>query len=350
MSFGVRGLLEGFYDRLWTWPERERVAECVAELGFDSYVYAPKEDRHQNAGWRSGYPSDEVARLTNFAARCRGLGLAPWIGMRPVGFSYADARDAELLADRLRAAVDMGAGRILLLADDIPATLEARSAGRFERLEDAHAWLVEHALRVLDGMVPLAFCPTDYHGSGSPYLHRVGTAIPPEVDICWTGPEICSSRITADEAFAIGRVLRRPPLVWDNYPVNDAGMTDQLHIGPIRGRDAELAMATSGVLVNAALQPEAGLIPLGTWAEYLSDPAGYDPDAAFERALARVAGEDAGTVRTIAAAHDRSAIRQGWSQPEPEILDEAIARLPHMANRALSADLKGLIGVGRRRA
>jgi hypothetical protein len=127
-------------------------------------------------------------------------------------------------------------------------------------------------------------------------------------------------------------------------------MTDQLHIGPIRGRDAELAMATSGVLVNAALQPEAGLIPLGTWAEYLRDPAGYDPDAAFERALARVAGEDAGIIRTIAAAHDRSAIRQGWIQPEPEVLDEAIARLPHMANRALSADLEVLIGGGRRRA
>lgn len=344
MTFAVRGLLEGFYDRLWTWPERERVSERVAELGFDAYVYAPKEDRHQNAGWRRAYPAPEATRLSAFADRCRTLGLAPWLGIRPVGFSYADARDADLLADRLRDTVEMGAERILLLADDIPATLEARAAGRFERLEQAHAWLVEHAARILDGVVRLAFCPTDYHGSGSAYLDSLGRTLPPEVDVCWTGSDVCSSRITADEAIAIGRVLRRRPLVWDNYPVNDAGMTDQLHIGPIRDRDAELPTLTRGILVNAALQPEAGLIPLACWAEYLRDPAAYDPDAAFQRALAQVAGEDASTVRTIAAARDRSAIRQGWNRPEPDAVADALARVPHLANRALAEDLTALIG------
>ncbi|MDQ4036647.1 MAG: protein O-GlcNAcase [Chloroflexota bacterium] len=350
MTFPVRGLLEGFYDRLWTWPERERVADEVAELGFDTYVYAPKEDRLQNAGWRTPYAPDQAARLSAFTDRCHRLGLSPWLGMRPVGFSYADAGDAGRLADKLRAAVDMGADRILLLADDIPSTLEEQSAGRFRQLDDAHAWLVDHALGVLDGAVPLAFCPTDYAGSGSPYLGRLGAELPPEVDMCWTGSDVCSSRITAAEAVAIGRVLRRRPLVWDNYPVNDAGMTRQLHVGPIRDRDPDLVRATRGFLVNAALQPEAGLIPLATWAEYLRDPAGYDPDAAFDRALVRVAGEDAGTVRTIAAAHDRSAIRQGWNQPEPGVLDDALARLPHMANRALSDELEKLIGAGRRGA
>jgi hyaluronoglucosaminidase len=264
--------------------------------------------------------------------------------MRPVGFSYADAADAGRLADKLRAAVDMGADRILLLADDIPSTLEARSAGRFRRLDDAHAWLVDHALGVLDDAVPLAFCPTDYAGSGSPYLERLAAALPPEVDVCWTGSEVCSSQITAAEAVEIGGVLGRPPLIWDNYPVNDAGMTRQLHIGPIRDRDPGLAGVTRGILVNAALQPEAGLIPLATWAEYLRDPAAYDPDAAFDRALERVAGDDAPAVRTIAAAFDRSAIRQSWTRPEPAALDAAVAQLPRMANRALAADLTALIG------
>ncbi|HEX7197120.1 MAG TPA: beta-N-acetylglucosaminidase domain-containing protein [Candidatus Limnocylindria bacterium] len=344
MSFAIRGLLEGFYDRLWTWAERERVADHAAELGFDTYVYAPKEDRLQNAGWRQPYPPDQVERLTAFAERCRGLGLAPWFGMRPVGFSYADAADAGRLADKLSAAVEMGAERILLLADDIPPTLEEGTAGRFARLEDAHAWLVEHALGVLDGGVPLAFCPTDYAGGGSPYLERLGALLPPEVDLCWTGAEVCSSRITASEAVEIGRVLRRPPLIWDNYPVNDAGMTRELHIGPIRDRDPELAGVTRGILVNAALQPEAGLVPLATWADYLQDPAGYDPEAAFERATLRAAGEDAVALRTIAAAFDRSAIRQGWERPEPAALEVALERLPRFSNRALAADLSALVG------
>jgi hyaluronoglucosaminidase len=349
MTFAVRGVLEGFYDRLWTGPERERVADVVADLGFNAYVYAPKEDRLQNAGWRTPYPPDETARLASFTDRCRGLGLAPWLGMRPVGFSYADASDARLLADKLRAALEMGAERILLLADDIPTTLEERTAGRFGRLEDAHAWLVNHALEVLDGAAPLAFCPTDYAGSGSPYLERLGAALPPEVDLCWTGMDVCSSRITAAEAVDIGRVLGRPPLIWDNYPVNDDGMTDQLHIGPIRDRGPDLDHATRGILVNAALQPEAGLIPLSTCGEYLRDPANYDPDAAFDRALERVAKEDAAAVRTIAAAFDRSAIRQPWERPQPAPLEAALDRLPRLANRALAADLAALVVPGSER-
>ncbi|MGH2402716.1 MAG: beta-N-acetylglucosaminidase domain-containing protein, partial [Candidatus Limnocylindria bacterium] len=343
MTFAVRGLLEGFYDRLWTWPERERVADRAAELGFDTYVYAPKEDRLQNAGWRTPYPPDEAARLADFTERCHRLGLSPWLGMRPVGFSYADAADAARLADKLRSAIAMGADRILLLADDIPSTLEEQTAGRFERLDDAHAWLVEHALGVLDGDVPLAFCPTDYAGSGSAYLERLSAAVPPEVDLCWTGADVCSSRITAAEAVEIGRVLRRPPLIWDNYPVNDAGMTRQLHIGPIRDRDPDLASVTRGILVNAALQPEAGLVPLATWSEFLSDPASYDPDAAFERATVRVAGEDAAALRIIASAFDRSAIRQEWKRPEPAALEAALERLPRFSNGALAEDVSALV-------
>jgi len=348
MTFAVRGLLEGFYDRLWTWAERERVAERVAELGFDTYVYAPKEDRAQNAGWRVPYPTDEATRLEAFVRRCRDLGLSPWLGMRPVGISYADEADLEILLERLRGAVAMGADRILLLADDIPPTLEGRTAGRFRRLDDAHAWLVERGLHALDGAVPLVFCPTDYAGPGSSYLARLGTVLPSEVDICWTGLDVCVPRITADQVNAISEVLHRPPMIWDNYPVNDDGMVDQLHIGPIRGRDAVLDRSTRGILVNAALQPEAGLVPLATWSEYLRDPAAYHPDAAFARAVEWVAGElaadDARAVATIAAAYDRSVIPQGWSHPAPHAIAAAIARLPRLRNRALAEDLAPFVG------
>ncbi|MFN2417450.1 MAG: beta-N-acetylglucosaminidase domain-containing protein, partial [Candidatus Limnocylindria bacterium] len=252
-----------------------------------------------------------------------------------------EGMDLEILLERLRGAVAMGADRILLLADDIPASLGREEAGRFGRLEDAHAWLVERVLHALDGAVSLAFCPTDYAGPGSPYLERLGAVLPFEVDICWTGPDVCVPRITADQVNAIGDVLRRPPLIWDNYPVNDDGMVDQLHIGPIRGRDAMLDRWTRGILVNAALQHEAGLIPLAAWAEYLRAPAAYDPDAAFVRAVEWVAGdaEDARAVATIAAAYDRSVIPQGWSHPAPQVVAAAIARLPRLRNRALAEDL-----------
>lgn len=343
MSFAVRGVIEGFYDRLWTWDERERFATEMAELGMTHYVYAPKEDRFQNAGWRVPYPDGERRRLAAFAERCRRDGMEPWFGLRPVGIGYVDDGDADLVVARLREYLDLGAAGLLLLADDIPAALDAATAGRFTDLADAHAWLVNRVAGACDA--PLAFCPTEYHGPGGAYLHRLAGAIPPRVSLNWTGMEVCSSSITAAEAQAIGEVLGRPPLIWDNYPVNDAAMTGQLHIGPIRDRDPDLEGVTAGIWVNPAMQPEASLVPMATWADFLADPAGYDPDASWARALERVAGSraDAAAVAALAAHADRSAIRQPWRLPDGAPIHPAARRAASVKNERLAGDLRRFV-------
>ncbi|MBW3612876.1 MAG: beta-N-acetylglucosaminidase domain-containing protein, partial [Chloroflexi bacterium] len=338
------GVIEGFYDRLWTWDERERFAQAVGALGFTHYVWAPKEDRLQNAGWRTPYPDDERRRLAAFAEARRRNGMSPWFGLRPVGFSYADDADAERVVEKLRDHVELGAAGILLLADDIPASLDAAAAGRFADLAGAHAWLVGRVARAL-GAAPLAFCPTEYHGSGGTYLHRLGAAVPLEVDLCWTGPEVCSPAISADEARGIGTVLGRRPLIWDNYPVNDAAMTGELHIGPIRDRDVGLAELTAGIWVNPAMEPEASLVPMATWADYLDGPSAYDPDTSWARALRRIAGSaaDAGAVAALAAHADRSVIRQPWRRPAGASVDPAAYRAASVANDRLATDLRRFV-------
>jgi hyaluronoglucosaminidase len=344
MSVAVRGAIEGFYDRLWTWEERERVATELASLGFTHYVWAPKEDRLQNAGWRTPYPDAQRRRMAAFAERCRRAGMEPWFGLRPVGIGYADDGDAELAVAKLRDSVELGAAGLLLLADDIPATLDPVSTGRFSDLADAHAWLVITVAGELDG-VPLAFCPTEYHGRGGAYLRRLAAGLPAEVEICWTGPEVCSPSITADDARAITGVLGRPPLIWDNYPVNDAAMTSQLHIGPIRDRDPELADLTAGFWVNPAMEPEATLVPMATWADYLDDPAGYDPDASWADALRRYAGpeDDVAAVAALARHADRSVIRQPWRRPDGAPVDPVARRAASVANPRLAEDLRRFV-------
>ncbi len=343
MSYRVRGLIEGFYGRLWTWDERQRVADRAAAHGFNTYVYAPKEDRLQNAGWRTPYPAETEERLAAFGERCAADGMDLWLGLRPVGISYADGADAQLVVDRLRRYLSLGATRLMLLADDIPAHLYANAGGRFASLADAHAWLIDFVVAGLpaEARDRLLFVPTDYHGAGSPYLEVLGTRVPTSVEICWTGPRICSPVIRSVDASAIGRVIRRPPMVWDNDPVNDGEMTAELHIGPIRGRDADLDGVVSGILVNPALQPEATLIPLLTWADYLCDPAAYDPDESWRRALLAVCEDetDADAVAIAAAALDSSVIRQPWEQPSGAPLRRAARRIGRLRNRRLADDL-----------
>jgi hyaluronoglucosaminidase len=338
----MRGLIEGFYDRVWTWDERRRVATFVGTHGFDTYVYAPKSDRNQNSDWRTPYPEDQRRELRAFGDLCRSLGMAFWIGLRPLRISYVDPADAALVVDKLRDYAALGADRLMLLADDIPLQLDDGGASRFDSLADAHIWLVDLALSGA-GMSPerVAFCPTEYHGPGSSYLATLGKGLPAGVDICWTGLEVCSPTISAADADAVARLLEREPLIWDNYPVNDAAMLGELHLGPIRGRDPGLDDHVRGILVNPALEPEATLIPLATWAEYLRDPLNYDADAAWRRALREVAGDAAGAdaLATLAAALDRSVIEQGWERPNPASLATARSRLRRATNRRLAADL-----------
>ena len=344
LSFAVRGVSEGFYDRLWTWDERDRFASEMAAMGFTHYVWAPKEDRLQNAGWRTPYPDAERRRQAAFADRCRRQGIEPWFGLRPVGIGYVDDADADRVIARLRDYLDLGAAGLLLLADDIPASLDAATAGRFTELADAHGWLVSTVAGAVAG-TPIAFCPTEYHGPGGAYLRRLAGAVPREVELCWTGRDVCSASITADEASAIAEVMGRRPLIWDNYPVNDAAMTAQLHIGPIRDRDPELAELTAGILVNPAMEPEANLVPMATWADFLTDPGAYDPDASWGRALRRVDGSEAeaAAVRALAAHADRSVIRQPWRLPDGAPVDPAARRAGSIANARLADDLRRFV-------
>jgi hypothetical protein len=53
--------------------------------------------------------------------------------------------------------------------------------------------------------------------------------------------------------------------------------------------------------------------------------------------------DDAAAVATVAAAVDRSVIRQGWETPSPERLDAAVHVVRGMRNRRLAEDLVGLI-------
>lgn len=343
VSFAIRGIIEGFYRRLWTWEERRRVVQIAGESGFTTYVYAPKEDPYQNGDWRTPYPADLAARLVDLAARTSEMGMAPWFGLRPVGISYADDADVLRVVEKLRAYREIGAERLVLLADDIPSQLDAAAGGRFHRLVDAHVWLVEEVLARLElPPAELVFVPTDYHGFGSPYLEHLGASLPPEVDVCWTGSGVFAPTMSVEEVERIGTVLCRPPLIWDNYPVNDEPDRRELRIGPVRGREAGIADRARGVLVNPALEPEATLVPLLTWGEFLGDPDGYDAHDAWQRALRRVAGNDrdARTVTTIAAALDRSYIDQGWERPPEASLAKAVERLAELENRALATDLE----------
>jgi hyaluronoglucosaminidase len=296
----LRGVIEGFYGPPWSHEARLHAIEFLAARAMNAYVYAPKSDPLHRERWREPYPAPQLAQLGELAARCRDVGARFGFAVSPgLDITYTDAEDRQALLDKLGAMVDAGVTWLVLALDDIPNRpgLAADHALLAE-------WLVG-SLRDRGGTeIRWSLVPTEYVGTRpSPYLSTLATELPDAVDVFWTGPTVCSPVIGGDDARAWrDAVGGRPLLLWDNYPVNDAVMERELHLGPYRGRDAGLTDVVDGVLCNPMLQPRASLVPLATAAEFLADPHHYDADGAWERAISDVGGAQAPLLRAVARA------------------------------------------------
>ena len=296
--FAIRGALEGFYGTFYTFAQRDDLIRFLGQQGFNLYLYGPKNDRHHRRHWRKPYPVEHMAQFSQTVAVAQKAGLAFAYALSPgATISYHSAEEFALLTNKLRAFYEIGVRDFSLFLDDIaPQFSDAGDALRYANYAAAQADLCNRTyswLQKLDRHCTLSMCPTDYHGSApfSAYLHELGAHLDPQIGVFYTGPKICSTTIAAADAQAFGRAVRRPPLIWDNYPVNDLAMQCELHIGPIRGRDSSLHENIAGAMVNLMSQPEASKIPLHTYATYFRDPAGYEPESAWETALRQVAGE-----------------------------------------------------------
>jgi hypothetical protein len=149
----------------------------------------------------------------------------------------------------------------------------------------------------------LILCPTYY--SDDPVLDRVfgarpagylndlGRGLDPAIDVFWTGEEVCSRAYGVSGLGRVAEALRRRPVIWDNYPVNDGlVMSRSLHVRAFTGRPAAMAGVIRGHAVNPASQPVLSRIPVLSLAESYRLGDAYDYGAAFDRAAPEVLGSE----------------------------------------------------------
>jgi hyaluronoglucosaminidase len=347
MKYDIQGVLEGFYGVYYTFPERNNMIRFIAEHGFNYYLYAPKNDRQHRMRWREPYPDDIMEQFSETVdiAKQSGVTFCFSIGSG-VSMSYASIEDYAAIQKKFLAFYEMGVRAFNITLDDISSDFKHEiDRKRYSTFAEAHADVCNRLyqwLKELDPVCTLNMCPTDYHGTKpfSSYIHELGEKLNKEVDIFYTGPEICSSEIRVTDAEDFAQAARRKPVVWDNYPVNDLDMKSRVHIGPIRARDAELYKQTKGFLVNMMVQAEASKIPLLTFADYFQDPHGYNPDISWEKALKKIGGEKSYLhLRLFAENSLHSCL--GWPEAEKlqNLTDEALkslqADVPPSKNDAL---------------
>ncbi len=269
-------MIEGFYGPPWIHDARLAWIDLLADLDFTHYVWAAKAEPRHRAAWREPFTDDELARFADLAARQPSVRLA--VGLTPGPDATAD----DVVA-KLAPAVRAGASAVVVSADDLPAL----DAGAVHR-DLAHALLAE--LGGLGGLVTsragargrdleVWIVPTHYCGvEDSPYLRSLCDGLDPRVELVWTGRHVVNDTVTAADARRRADLTGRPPLLWDNTPVDDGPMRDGLHLGPLAGRDPGLLDVCAGALWNPMEFPLAstatvrsaaawarGDDPVGTW-------------------------------------------------------------------------------------
>ncbi|MBQ6862763.1 MAG: beta-N-acetylglucosaminidase domain-containing protein [Clostridia bacterium] len=297
-SFAVRGYIEGFYGRPWSHAARLDMIRHAASFGANTHYYGPKDDPYHRKLWRECYPEQELQQLRELSDEAAKYCMEFAYCIAP-GLSICYASEAEFAAlkNKILQLYGIGIRSFGLLLDDIaPELYYEEDKQKYSSTVEAHIDLINRTdafLQTLDDCI-LTVCPTEYWGKGdSDYLQQLGKGIREEIRMFFTGNEICSKEITAEEAEYFCKNTNRKPLYWDNYPVNDAEMFMEMHMGPLIGRDKKLYAFAEGEIFNCMEYSECTKIPLATALTYLWDPEHYDPEQAYLLAVeTNIAKED----------------------------------------------------------
>ena len=300
----LRGVIEGFYGRVWPWQERHAWIDFLAANAFNTYVYAPKADRSLRRAWREDMPPDDLEHLRVLREHCRqknvgfGIGFSPW-GLQ----SEYTAPDRAALKRKFAQINQLNADFICILFDDMPGDFERLAARQIDIVYDIAAQ--SNADR-------FAMCPTYY--SFDPvleqlfgkmpenYLEDLGRRLDTAIDIFWTGSQVLAPGFTREDIDAISSRIRRKPLLWDNYPVNDGRKSSRfLHVKPVVNRPARLHEWCAGHFANPMNQPRLSRFPLMSLATSYASGDDYCADSEWARQVREL------TDRRFAALLERDA-------------------------------------------
>lgn len=298
-TFQRRGIVEGFFGPPWSMAHRRRLFEFGAARGMNTYLYAPKDDPYHRKLWRRPYPAAQWRDLLRLIRSAQKHQIDFVYGFHPgEGLYFGDDGAVRTLLRKTQRFHDAGVRTFAVLFDDIPSRLSDVRDRRAYKNSLARAegtWMTKiiAAQPASWRDVEWWICPSYYSedallervfGKFEPnFLETLARYLPPAVPCFWTGPAVVSKTIAISHVRRIAKKIERPLLLWDNYPVNDLSMSDELHLAPLTGRDPRLPERIYGYLNNPLLQEELSYLPMATCFDYARAPAEYRGEASWTK-------------------------------------------------------------------
>ncbi|MEH6589644.1 MAG: beta-N-acetylglucosaminidase domain-containing protein [Halioglobus sp.] len=276
----LTGVVEGFYGRSWSHPERLAYAAYLPKLGLNSYLYCPKNDPYLRKQWAEEWPQNTFIEMRELAEAYGKRQLLWGVGLSPYALyqSYGAAERAALKT-KVEYLTTLNMPLLAILFDDMPGAIDDLAARQAEIVTDVCHWA---------GGSRVLVCPTYYsfdpvlekHFGAMPqrYWGQLGAELPEGVDVFWTGNKVCADAITCEDIDSIVAELGRPVILWDNYPVNDGALRSRhLYTSALADRERQPAASLTGHLCNPMNQPLLSLLALAGLGElYNGEPVDCD--------------------------------------------------------------------------
>ncbi len=283
----LRGVIEGFYGTPWTFDARMDMIDFCGKHGFNAYIYAPKDDRYHRAKWREPYPAEKMRELQALVSEAKTKGVRLIFAVSPgldLHFRGAAAEaDRVAMLGKLEAVYTLGVRDFAIFFDDIQEKDGARQAAFLNAI--ARELRARHA-----DIGTILTVPTEYYladmraadGSRKAYTDAFFSHLDTDILVLYTGDGVVVPALTDADYRAAEALCGRSPGIWWNYPVTDY-MEGKLALGPITGLPR--ASRVPAIFFNPMKYERLSKIALATGADYARDPAAYDAQGSWERAI-----------------------------------------------------------------
>lgn len=283
----LSGVIEGFYGTPWTEAERLDMIAFCGDHGLTAYVYAPKDDPYHREKWREPYPAAELSDLARLVAAADAHHVRFVFAVSPgldLHLGNGEAADRAAMLAKFEALYALGVRDFAVFFDDIQnrdgagqaAFLRAVDGELRARHPDVHPLLTVPTEYGYDVMQDGTGAPTDYTRAFAAGLRGSG------IIVLYTGDGVARRGLTAERLAAAARLYDGSPLgLWWNYPVNDYE-EPKLALGPME------PLPLTGVpamFFNPMKYERLSKIALATGADLVRDPAHYDAETAWQRAI-----------------------------------------------------------------
>ncbi|RJG42315.1 beta-N-acetylglucosaminidase domain-containing protein [Motilimonas pumila] len=285
------GIIEGFYGKPWTWQTRKDYADFMLQQGYGAYIYGPKNDAKLREQWQQSWSEEQFCQLQQLSQVYRSKGIKFGIALSPYEVYQAwNATTRQALTAKLAEINQLQPDIVCILFDDMRGDVPDLAKNQAE---------IAAFMNDLIAAPEVILCPTYY--SYDPvlekifgqqpkhYLQDLGAALLPEIDVFWTGPSVWSVSYPPEHLEEVADKLRRQPVIWDNYPVNDMKNWHLIFLHAFKDRLAQMPSLTRGHFVNPMNQAQLSKIPLMTLPQLYREGAKYNPQQALIKAIKTLA-------------------------------------------------------------